>query len=523
MELTYIAAALVAAVGYVAYCAIWRLYFSPIAHFPGPKLAALTSLYDMYYNIWLGGKYIWRIRDMHEKYGPIIRVSPWDLHVSDPEFHEVLYPSTSSGRRADKEETLTKFFGLDDSLFSTMPHDLHKMRRTALLPYFSTAYVRRLQPVLQERLDVLLSRMKEYHDTDEPINANCMFAAYSNDITQMTSFGYCQQKIESPGFDPSDRDASLDGAQSFHILKRVPWMNEVLMPLPDWFNFFLSPALGAYMKQKKEIRARMAKLCATSMDEWEGQDTIPIFRSMQESSKLPAHEKLPARMAQDAQMLQMAGTLTMAYDMEHLTYWLCTYPDVLRKLKEELHSVMPSIDVVGKVPLTTLEALPYMTAVIKESIRLIYGNSTPHLRSCPDQALTYEDKKAGKTWVIPPGTPVGMSSVLLHHIEENFPDSYRFLPDRWLGEEGKKLDKYMVGFGKGSRICLGMNLAWGEVRLGLSQIWRLYATPEVALGDEIGVLSLHNTTPYDVTLAGDFFIGKYNKPTGVEFKLKSRK
>lgn len=27
---------------YTIYGAIWRLYFSPIAHFPGPKLAALT-------------------------------------------------------------------------------------------------------------------------------------------------------------------------------------------------------------------------------------------------------------------------------------------------------------------------------------------------------------------------------------------------------------------------------------------------------------------------------------------------
>jgi hypothetical protein len=29
---------------YVVYCAIWRLYLSPIAKFPGPRLAALTDL-----------------------------------------------------------------------------------------------------------------------------------------------------------------------------------------------------------------------------------------------------------------------------------------------------------------------------------------------------------------------------------------------------------------------------------------------------------------------------------------------
>lgn len=54
------------------------------------------------------------------------------------------------------------------------------MRRAALLPYFSTAYVRSLQPIIQERLDVLLRRMSAFKDTDVAVNANCMFAAFSN-------------------------------------------------------------------------------------------------------------------------------------------------------------------------------------------------------------------------------------------------------------------------------------------------------------------------------------------------------
>ena len=65
-------------------------------------------------------------------------------------------------------------------MFSTIDHDVHRMRRAALLPYFSTAYVRRLQPDFQERLEVLLRRLSGFKDTDEAVNANCMFAAFSN-------------------------------------------------------------------------------------------------------------------------------------------------------------------------------------------------------------------------------------------------------------------------------------------------------------------------------------------------------
>jgi cytochrome P450 len=102
------------------------------------------------------------------------------LLIKAQDFYDILYPSATSGRRANKSPSLTKFFGLDHSLFSTIDHDIHRMRRAALLPFFSTANVRKMQPQFQERLDVLLKRMAESKDTDEAVNASCMFAAFSN-------------------------------------------------------------------------------------------------------------------------------------------------------------------------------------------------------------------------------------------------------------------------------------------------------------------------------------------------------
>jgi cytochrome P450 len=300
----------------------------------------------------------------------------------------------------------------------------------------------------------------------------------------------------------------------------MPWLNNIMMALPTWLSQSMSPALGSYMRQKKMTREKVAQLAATSDDDWAGKNT-PVFRGLLHSEKLPPEEKTVERLAQDAQMLLMAGTLTMASTLEHMVYWMVANPEVLRKLKEELRTAIPSINDVGKTPLATLEGLPYLTAVIKEGVRLIYGNSTPHFRIDPDGPLVYRDAKTGKSWVIPQGTSVGMTSVLLHHNEDNFPNSHAFIPERWLGDEGKKLDKYMVGFGKGSRICLGMPQGYGVLRLVLSQLWRLWASPDARIGDEIGVLSLYNTTAEDVKMEGDFFVAKYKKQQGVEFKLNS--
>lgn len=56
---------------YIVYGAIWRLCFSPIAHIPGPRLAALTFWNETYYDIVLGGKYTWKIADYHKAYGEL--------------------------------------------------------------------------------------------------------------------------------------------------------------------------------------------------------------------------------------------------------------------------------------------------------------------------------------------------------------------------------------------------------------------------------------------------------------------
>lgn len=63
------AAATIYAIVYPMYLAIFRLYFSPISGFPGPKLAAVTGWYEFYYDFWKNGKYIFEIKKMHERYG----------------------------------------------------------------------------------------------------------------------------------------------------------------------------------------------------------------------------------------------------------------------------------------------------------------------------------------------------------------------------------------------------------------------------------------------------------------------
>lgn len=60
---------LLVAILFVVAESIRRLYFHPISHIPGPRLAALTWWYEFYYDVVLPGKYIFKIQELHREYG----------------------------------------------------------------------------------------------------------------------------------------------------------------------------------------------------------------------------------------------------------------------------------------------------------------------------------------------------------------------------------------------------------------------------------------------------------------------
>src|ERR1700761_6770824 len=56
-------------VAYISSLVIYRLYLSPLARFPGPRLAAATAWYEFYHDAIRHGKYTFEIKRMHEQYG----------------------------------------------------------------------------------------------------------------------------------------------------------------------------------------------------------------------------------------------------------------------------------------------------------------------------------------------------------------------------------------------------------------------------------------------------------------------
>lgn len=109
---------------------IYRLKFHHAAHIPGPLLAKLTFLYGWYYDLYLGGQYAFKIKELHQIYGistsnspnkkfmsypltpdpgPIIRIDPDIVHIDDPDYFEALH-NQKNGRHV-KPPHAAEMFG----------------------------------------------------------------------------------------------------------------------------------------------------------------------------------------------------------------------------------------------------------------------------------------------------------------------------------------------------------------------------------------------------------------------------
>ncbi|KAJ2928512.1 hypothetical protein H1R20_g8587, partial [Candolleomyces eurysporus] len=172
---------------------------------------------------------------------------------------------------------------------------------------------------------------------------------------------------------------------------------------------------------------------------------------------------------------------------------------VERKLRQELAEAWPEVD--ERISLERLEKLPYLTAVIKESLRLSHGVVSPLPRIVPHET------RIGDV-VVPQSTIVGMGQSFVHLNPDIFPNPKAFDPSRWLGENTSDLESYLVPFSKGPRSCLGLNLAWAELYLILGTLFRKVD------------LELFETLPSDFDW-GAFLVPRYHGTLRVKHRVGS--
>jgi cytochrome P450 len=141
-------------------------------------------------------------------------------------------------------------------------------------------------------------------------------------------------------------------------------------------------------------------------------------------------------------------------------FYLLHHPEKMARLRSELQETSET------ATWRELEQLPYLSGCIAEGNRLSFGVAGRTSRIAPHETLQY------KQYTIPPGTPISETTLAVHTNESIFPEPWKFKPERWMGKEGTELRKYQMAFNKGSRSCVGMNLAHAEMFLAIAAMAR---------------------------------------------------
>ncbi|KAI7363553.1 hypothetical protein KC336_g21567, partial [Hortaea werneckii] len=220
---------------YLLALAVHRLYLHPLANskIPGPRLGALTKFYEAYYEIFQRGKFAFKLDDLHERYGefglssmglwivflivvawtgPIIRITPDEVHIKDSSFWDELFvkhPKTS------RYSSTASRFGNDDSMFSVADAGYHRMLRAPLNPL---AIIDQ-QFLVQEKCNTMLEGMTKLKDIGTVFKVTDAFAAFAGDVISQYSFGFSYGQVNNheTGWSQNFHDAYLSLGAFGHV------------------------------------------------------------------------------------------------------------------------------------------------------------------------------------------------------------------------------------------------------------------------------------------------------------------
>ncbi|KAI0192310.1 cytochrome P450 [Xylaria flabelliformis] len=485
---------------YVLSSGYYRLYLSPLASVPGPKLAALTGWVEAYYDLLHGegGQFMFKYREWHEKYGPIVRITPHEVHIQDASFYDILY---ATNRAATKRKELEHRFNNPKSAFATSDHALHRLRRGALNPFFSKRAISERAQNIQKQMDVVCERLRtEFQNTDRILIVNEMWGCWTTDIITEYCFERRYDFIRERNFKASFVKSFIDLLDGVHWVTQFPWLASMMNWMPDAIIGWIDPRMESVTKFNNEMLAQVSEVIKDS-ESREKHNTI--FASLLRSN-LPRAEVTQERLHHEAIGVVGAGLETTMRTLTVSVYHIVNNPFTYHRIRDELFAAIPDPE---KIPSwETLQTLPFLTACIEESLRLSYGvaQRIPRLH---DHDIVYGD------FVIPKGTIISMSIYDISHDENIFPNSFEYKPERWMGNprscDGRRLSRYMVAFGRGTRSCVGMQLAYAELFIGLATLFRRFS------------FEIYDTDRTDVDVGRDCFVPRpVKRSKGVRVLVK---
>ncbi|KAJ7034119.1 cytochrome P450 [Mycena alexandri] len=422
----------------------------PLAKYPGPVACKTSKLWLT----WIAsrGKLHLYVKGLHDEYGSIVRIV-WD------------------GRRITGNRGSGAPEAARGNLIGARDYKQHAIARKAWNRAFLPTSIKGYEPILIRRVAQLAEAMGA---EDGSVDLSRWLSFFSFDIMGDIAFGGGFELMRD-----GDKDGlwrRMEGGLYFPALtQHIPW---VIQFLPYF------PAVGKEMQALGKFAFDQAKRRLQ-----EGSIHNDLFYYLRDDA-----DPYPFPLAvSNAVLAIIAGSDTTSTVLSNTFYFLLTHPESYKRLRTELDEAL-------LVDTTTLLSLPYLNAVIKESLSTSLQRApTPGSGS---KALT-------ESFVITEGTAVNIPPYTLHRDPRYFsPNPDKFMPERWLAAEDDPTfilneDAY-IPFSLGPANCVGKNFALLEMRMVLAYLLQAF---------DMRLAEGYDKEEYEAELKDFFVLQKGSLPT----------
>ncbi|KAH6612083.1 cytochrome P450 4A10 [Boeremia exigua] len=417
---------------------IYRIYLHPLSHIPGPILPKSTSLW-LHYHAYIGDEAS-TIHRLHAQYGPYVRVTPNEVDISDADAIHPIYVSKGGFMKAPCYAN----FDIDGhkSIFSTTSPEYRAPRAKAVVPMFSTKSLRENQDAIAGCVNSMIKRLGEEARTAQPVNVLNLTRALAVDAVSTHLFRENYDGV-------SEKGPTLSVSAFVDAFVAVGRFFYLPTPVFIWLEW----AIGKWMadQETEESMTLVDKFVSNLV-------SGTSAKSQTYPGRLMAAGISNAEVEAQCKDLLFAGTDSTGMNLATIIRGLVMHPEKYEKLKEEVNR-NASLGAEAE----DIQALPYLTAVVKEGLRVSMANPTrlPHV--VPANGWMF------KGTFFPAKSIVGCSAYELHFDENVFPEPRKFIPERWLSAT-EAMSRSSFAFGAGSRQCIARNLATLELHLATEQL-----------------------------------------------------
>ncbi|KAM0809587.1 hypothetical protein AB5N19_09931 [Seiridium cardinale] len=432
-----------------------RFFNDPLRSYPGPLFASLSRIPFVYWSI--RGDQPFRIKDIHDKYGDVVRVAPDELSFRSPRAWKDIYGHKGGSRGHISFAKDPKVYNKPSSDvydLLTADDETHSRQRRSLSHAFSDKALRAQEHIIQAHVIEVVRKFGEMTGASGCLQVDMVewLNFYSADVNTDLTFGESLNSVTTGELHPWAK------VMYSHIKANIPLNMSKYFPImrPIFSRLSIGKELVEKRQSSYDEGLRMLNKRMSNPDD-RGDFTGYMLQSLNgEDKRSVSFDEVHV----NGTLLVLAASETTGSLLCGLMFYILANDTVRSRLEEEIHSAFEDE---SQITLAAATNLPFLHAVVEETLRIYPPVPIGLPRIVPKGGSIISGK------FVPEGTTVSVAQYAAYRSETHFSDPDSFLPDRWLNVDNPAYAKderqVVQAFSYGPRNCIGKHLAYAEARL----------------------------------------------------------